>query len=233
MRKTFHRPENHRVLLLQTFKEMDKLGVGSIIIILIIAFFIGAVITMQMSLNLENPFVANSIVGFATRDTMILEFSSTVISVILAGIVGSNISSEIGNMRITEQLDAMEIMGVNSAGNIILPKILGMLFMMPFLVIIAMSVGIFGGLIATFGIESLPMEDYIDGLYLDFYPYKVYYSLVKSVVFAFIIVSVSSYHGYYVKGGALEVGKASTRGVIYSIILILMANVFITQLMLT
>ncbi len=233
MKRVFARPDNIKVLSLQTLREMDKLGIGSIMIILIITFFMGAVVTIQTALNLENPFVSNEIVGFATRDSIILEFSSTVTAVILAGIIGSNIASEIGNMRISEQLDAMEIMGVNSAGNIILPKILAMLIMMPFLVIIAMAVGIFGGLISTFSIDNLSMQDYINGLQWDFSAYRVYYSLIKSDVFALIITTVSSYHGFMVKGGALEVGKASTRGVIYSIILILMANLFITHLMLT
>jgi phospholipid/cholesterol/gamma-HCH transport system permease protein len=233
MKKVFSKPEKHKLFFMQTLREMDKLGLGSIAIILIIMFFMGAVVTIQTAMNLENPFVSRSLIGFATRDSIILEFSSTVTAVILAGIIGSNIASEIGTMRITEQIDAMEIMGVNSANSIILPKIIAMIIMMPFLVIIAMSIGIFGGLVATYTINSLTIQDYLSGLQIDFSAYKVYYSLIKSVVFAIIITMVSSYHGYYANGGALEVGKASTRGVIYSIILILMANLFITHLMLT
>jgi len=233
MKKVFAKPEKHKILFGNVLQEMDKLGVGSILIIMIIMFFMGAVVTIQTALNLENPFVSKIIIGFATRDSIILEFSSTVTSVILAGIIDSNIASEIGTMRITEQLDAMEIMGVNSAGYIILPKILGMMLMMPFLVIIAMSVGILGGLASTFVIESLSIQDYLAGLQLDFSPYRVFYSLIKSDVFALIITTVSSYHGFHAKGGALEVGKAGTLGVIYSIILILIANLFITHLMLT
>ncbi len=232
-KKTFSKPERHKILFVNTLQEMDKLGVGSIFIIMIIMFFMGAVVTMQTALNLENPFVSKVIIGFATRDSIILEFSSTVTAVILAGIIGSNISSEIGTMRITEQLDAMEIMGVNSANHIILPKVLAMIIMMPFLVIIAMTVGILGGLVSTFAISSLSMQDYISGLQLDFSSYKVFYSLVKSDIFSIIITTVSAYHGFFVNGGALEVGKASTRGVIYSIILILVANLFVTHLMLT
>lgn len=233
MKRVFSKPDNHKVLFRNMLKEMDKLGLGSISIIMIITFFMGAVVAIQTALNLESPFVPDKIVGFTTRDSIILEFSSTVTAVILAGIIGSNISSEIGNMRISEQLDAMEIMGVNSAGSIILPKILALFIMMPFLVIIAMVVGISGGFFATLSVDSVSVQNYIEGLQWDFMPYKVFYSLIKSNVFAIIITSVSSYHGFFVKGGALEVGKASTRGVIYSIILILMANLFITYLMLT
>ncbi len=232
-RKVFSRTEKHKILFQDILREMDKLGVGSIIIIMIIMFFMGAVVTIQTALNLENPFVSKVIIGFATRDSIILEFSSTVTSVILAGIIGSNIASEIGTMRITEQLDAMEIMGVNSAGYIILPKIIGMMIMMPFLVIIAMTVGILGGLASTLAIDSLSIQDYLAGLQLDFSAYRVFYSLIKSDIFAMIITMVSSYHGFFAKGGALEVGKAGTLGVIYSIILILVANLFITHLMLT
>jgi len=232
-KKVFARPEKFRILFLDILREMDKLGVGSILIVMIIMFFMGAVVTIQTALNLENPFVSKVIIGFATRDSIILEFSSTVTAVILAGIIGSNVASEIGTMRITEQLDAMEIMGVNSANYIILPKIIGLMIMMPFLVIIAMSTGILGGLASTFSIPNLSLQDYLTGLQLDFSPFRVFYSLVKSVVFAMIITMVSSYHGFYVKGGALEVGKAGTLGVIYSIILILIANLFITYLMLT
>lgn len=232
-KKVFAKPEKHKILFMDILREMDKLGVGSILIIMIIMFFMGAVVTIQTALNLENPFVSKVIIGFATRDSIILEFSSTVTAVILAGIIGSNIASEIGTMRITEQLDAMEIMGVNSAGHIILPKVIGMALMMPFLVIIAMSVGILGGLAATFAIPNLSVQDYLTGLQLDFSSYRVFYSLIKSVVFSLIITMVSSYHGFYAKGGSLEVGKAGTLGVIYSIILILVANLFITQLMLT
>lgn len=232
-KKVFAKPEKFRIFATDVFKEMDKLGVGSILIVMIIMFFMGAVVTIQTSLNLENPFVSKVVIGFATRDSIILEFSSTVTAVILAGIIGSNIASEIGTMRITEQLDAMEIMGVNSAGHIILPKIIGFMLMMPFLVIIAMSVGIIGGLASTFVIDNLSVQDYLSGLQLDFSAYRVFYSLVKSDIFAMLITMVSSYHGFYASGGSLEVGKAGTRGVIYSIILILIANLFITHLMLT
>ncbi len=233
LKRIFAKPEKWSVFFTNVLKEMDKLGLGSILIVVIIMFFMGAVITIQTALNLENPFVSNIVIGFATRDSIILEFSSTVTAVILAGIIGSNIASEIGTMKLGEQTDAMEIMGVNSANFIILPKVVAMALIMPFIVIIAMSMGILGGLASTFAIDNLSLQDYTAGLQMDFRPFRVFYSLIKSDIFALIIVLVSSYHGYYAKGSALEVGKASTRGVIYSIILILIANLFITHLMLT
>jgi len=233
LKKVFAKPQKFRIFFIQLLKELDKLGVGSVSIVLIITFFMGAVVTIQTAANMSNPLLPKYLIGFATRDSIILEFSSTVTAVILAGIMGSNISSEIGNMRIGEQIDAMEIMGVNSANHIILPKILSMIIMMPFLVIIAMAVGIFGGLVVSLLSNALTLNDYLEGLQYDFSAFKVLYSIVKSLVFAFIITSVSSYHGFYVRGGAIEVGKAGSRGVIYSIILILMSNLFITHLMLT
>jgi len=233
LKKVFARPQKFRIFFIQLLKELDKLGVGSVSIVLIITFFMGAVVTIQTAANMSNPLLPKYLIGFATRDSIILEFSSTVTAVILAGIMGSNISSEIGNMRIGEQIDAMEIMGVNSANHIILPKILSMIIMMPFLVIIAMAIGIFGGLVVSLLSNALTLNDYLEGLQYDFSAFKVLYSIVKSLVFAFIITSVSSYHGFYVRGGAIEVGKAGSRGVIYSIILILMSNLFITHLMLT
>ena len=233
LKKVFAKPQKFRIFFIQLLKELDKLGVGSVSIVLIITFFMGAVVTIQTAANMNNPLLPKYLIGFATRDSIILEFSSTVTAVILAGIMGSNISSEIGNMRIGEQIDAMEIMGVNSANHIILPKILAMLIMMPFLVIIAMAVGIFGGLVVSVLSDALTLNDYLEGLQYDFSAFKILYSIVKSVVFAFIITSVSSYHGFYVRGGAIEVGKAGSRGVIYSIIIILMSNLFITHLMLT
>jgi phospholipid/cholesterol/gamma-HCH transport system permease protein len=233
LKKVFAKPQKFRIFFIQLLKELDKLGVGSVSIVLIITFFMGAVVTIQTAANMSNPLLPKYLIGFATRDSIILEFSSTVTAVILAGIMGSNISSEIGNMRIGEQIDAMEIMGVNSANHIILPKILSMIIMMPFLVIIAMAVGIFGGLVVSLLSNALTLNDYLEGLQYDFSAFKILYSIVKSLVFAFIITSVSSYHGFFVRGGAIEVGKAGSRGVIYSIILILMSNLFITHLMLT
>ncbi|MCL1867580.1 MAG: ABC transporter permease, partial [Paludibacter sp.] len=210
----------------------EKQGLQSLPIVLIISFFIGAVITIQMRLNTENPLLPNYLTGLATRDTMLLEFSSTILCLILAGKVGSNMSSEIGTMRITEQIDALEVMGINSANYLILPKIAAFMTMIPFLVIISMAIGIIGGYIITFTGVMVP-ADYISGIQYAFIPYYVFYSIVKSVVFAFIISSVSSYYGYYARGGALDVGKASTNAVVNSSIIILFFNLLLTNLMLT
>lgn len=232
IKKTFTKPGRWSLFLRQYVQELEKQGLQSLPIVLIISFFIGAVITIQMRLNTENPLLPNYLTGLATRDTMLLEFSSTILCLILAGKVGSNMSSEIGTMRITEQIDALEVMGINSANYLILPKIAAFMTMIPFLVIISMAIGIIGGYIITFTGVMVP-ADYISGIQYAFIPYYVFYSIVKSVVFAFIISSVSSYYGYYARGGALDVGKASTNAVVNSSIIILFFNLLLTNLMLT
>ncbi len=232
MAKTFAKPQKNSIYFKQTIKEIDKLGINSIGIVFIISVFMGAVITLQTRYNLENPLIPLYLVGLTARDTMILEFSSTIVGLILAGKVGSNIASEIGTMRVTEQIDALEIMGINSASYLIFPKIIAAIFINPFLNILSMFVGIAGGWVAAVSSGALSTADYLYGIHYAFIPYYIVYSMVKTVVFAFIITSVPAYHGFYVKGGALEVGKASTKGVVYSSILILLFNVIITQLML-
>jgi phospholipid/cholesterol/gamma-HCH transport system permease protein len=232
MARTFAKPERKSIYFKQTIREIDKLGINSIGIVFIISVFMGAVITLQTRYNLENPLIPLYLVGLTARDSMILEFSSTIVGLILAGKVGSNIASEIGTMRVTEQIDALEIMGINSASYLILPKIVGAVFINPFLNILSMFVGIMGGWLAAIASGALSTADYLYGIHYAFIPYYIVYSMVKTVVFAFIITSVSAYHGFYVKGGALEVGKASTKGVVYSSVLILLFNVIITQLML-
>lgn len=227
------RPENAKIYYKQILTEMEVLGINSLGIVLIISIFCGAVITIQTAYSIESPLVPRYLIGLATRDTLILEFSSTIVSLILAGKVGSNIASEIGTMRITEQIDALEIMGINSASYLILPKIIASMFINPFLVIISIFVGIFGGWVAgVYLSEVVTSHDYISGLLYAFNPYYITYSLIKTVVFAFIIASVSSYHGYYTEGGALEVGKSSTKAVVYSSLLILLFNLVLTQLLL-
>ncbi len=230
--KVFARPEKTKIYFRQIIREIDKLGINSLGIVIIISVFMGAVITLQSSYNLENPMIPLYLVGLTARDSMILEFSSTIVGLILAGKVGSNIASEIGTMRVTEQIDALEIMGVNSASYLILPKIIAALLINPFLNIISMIVGILGGYIATVITGAIPAPDYIDGLQYSFIPFYVTYSLIKTVIFAFIITSVPAYHGYYTFGGALEVGKSSTKAVVYSSVLILLFNVLLTQLLL-
>ena len=233
MGKVFSRPEKLPIYRRRIIYEMDALGLNSIGLTAIISVFIGAVITLQMSINLESPFIPKYIIGYATRETMILEFSSTVVALILAGKVGSNIASEIGTMRITEQIDALEIMGVNSASYLILPKIVATVLFFPFLTILSILIGIAGGwMIAVFTGIMIP-DDYVTGRLYNFKLYSIVYSLIKTCFFAFIITSVSAFYGYYAKGNSLEVGKASTRAVVASSIVIMIFNLILTQILLT
>ena len=213
-------------------KEIDKLGVDSVWIVIIISFFIGAVITIQLSLNMTSPLIPRFTIGYSTREIILLEFSSTVMCLILAGKVGSSIASELGTMRVTEQIDAMEVMGVNSANYLILPKIIGFMLFVPVLSIISMATGIVGGYLACSLVPNLPRSDFEYGLQLFFSPYNVFYSIIKSVAYAFIISSVAGYYGYTVKGGALQVGKASTNAVVQCSILVLVADLLLTNLLL-
>lgn len=231
MQRVFKLPQRWRLLGKQYVKEVEKLGIDSLGIVIIISFFIGAVITMQMVLNTENPLLPNYVTGLTTRDTLLLEFSSTILCLILAGKVGSNIASEIGTMRITEQIDALKIMGVNAPNYLILPKILGLVTIMPVLVIFSMFVGILGGYLISFSGIISPSK-YVLGIQYAFEPFYVTYSIIKSLFFAFVISSVSSYYGYYAYGGALDVGKASTNAVVNSSIIILLLNVLLTDILL-
>jgi phospholipid/cholesterol/gamma-HCH transport system permease protein len=233
MGKVFAKPEKTKIYYKQTIKEIEKIGVNSIGIVIIISIFMGAVITLQTRYNLENPLIPLYLIGLTARDSMLLEFSSTMVGLILAGKVGSNIASEIGTMRITEQIDALEIMGVNSASFLVMPKILAAILFNPFLTLISMFVGVFGGWMAVIATNALPPQDYIFGIRYAFIPYYIFYALIKTVIIAFIITSVSAYHGYYVQGGSIEVGKSSTRAVVYSSVIILFFNVVLTQLMLS
>ncbi len=233
MRKVFVKPDRSKMFWRQFPKEVDKLGMESLPIVIIISIFIGAIMTIQTKLNTENPLLPTYSTGLVTRDTLLLEFSSTIMCLILAGKVGSNIASEIGTMRITEQIDAMEIMGVNSANYLILPKVTAFVVMMPFLVIFSMAVGLFGGYLVGMFSDIITVADYVLGIQYAFIPYYIFYSVIKSLIFAFIISSVASYYGYYAYGGALDVGKASTSAVVNSSILILFFNILITNIMLT
>lgn len=233
MRKVFSRPEKSRIYFIRIMEEIEILGINSIPIVLIISFFIGAVITIQTAYNIENPFIPLYLIGLGTRDSIMLEFSSTLVGLILAGKVGSNIASEIGTMRVTEQIDALDIMGINSSSYLILPKIIASVFFNPLLCFLSMLTGIFGGWLAGVAAGVVSSDQYIYGIQYAFIPYYIFYAQVKTVAFAFIITSVSAYQGYYASGGALEVGRASTRAVVYSNILILFFNLLLTQLMLT
>lgn len=233
LRQVISRPDKPRMFWKQVFRELEIIGMNSLGIVAIVSIFMGAVLTLQVGINFVHPLIPNYLVGLTVRDTMILEFASTIICLILAGKAGSNIASEIGTMRITEQIDALEIMGVNSASYLILPKIIAALMFFPILTLVSIMLGIAGGIGVSLLTDVVTVFDYLDGLRIFFHPFYIVYTLVKMLVYAFIITTVSSYHGYYTHGGALEVGKSSTRAVVYSIIAILVMDLVITHLMLT
>ncbi len=232
MARVISKPERGRMYYKQIFREIESLGLNSIGIVIIISIFMGAVITLQTRYNLENPLIPLYLIGLTARDSMLLEFSSTIVGLILAGKVGSNIASEIGHMRITEQIDALEVMGINSACYLILPKVIAAVFFNPILTILSMIVGVFGGWLASVVTGALTSTDYIYGIQYWFVPFYITYSVIKAIVFAIIITTVPAYFGYHVKGGALEVGHSSTKGVVTSSILILLFDVIFTQLLL-
>ena len=232
MGRVFRLPDKQRIFWRQYSRELEKQGLQSLPIVIIISVFIGAILTIQAKTNTENPFLPIYITGLLTRETLLLEFSSTILCLILAGKVGSNIASEIGSMRITEQIDALEIIGVNSANYLILPKILALITIMPCLVIVSSTVGLIAGWGVGQFTDIITVQDYLVGIQYAFNPYFVWYGIIKSLVFAFIITSMSSYYGYNVKGGALEVGRASTNAAVNSSIVILFADLLLTKLLL-
>lgn len=232
MRRVFSVPDKWMVFGRRTINEVWALGIASIPLVLVISVFIGAVITIQMQLNISSPLIPSYSVGLATRDIVLLEFSNSILCLILAGKVGSNIASEIGTMRVTEQIDALEIMGVNSANFLVLPKVIGFVLFMPVLVILCIGIAMVGGYLVAMFTDMISVSRYEYGLQAMFQEWYVWYGLIKSLVFGFIIASVASFFGYYVKGGALEVGRASTNGVVASSILILLFDVILTKLLL-
>jgi phospholipid/cholesterol/gamma-HCH transport system permease protein len=231
MKKVMSKPEKFKVFWKQLLLEIEKVGINSIGIVLFISFFVGGVVSIQTAINMSSPLLPKYLVGLASRDSLILEFSPTMISLILAGKVGSSIASELGSMRVSEQLDALEIMGVNSASFLILPKIIATIFFFPFLVIISMGIGMIGAWAGGLSAD-VTTADFLYGLKYEFNPFYVTYSLIKTVVFAYIISSVSSYFGYFTRGGSIAVGKSSTKAVVYSSILILVFNFILTNLLL-
>lgn len=232
MKGLFMKPEKFRVYYRQIMHELVSIGVGALGLVALTSVFMGAVITIQSAYNLVNPMVPLYAVGIVARDSIILEFSPTIIMLILAGKVGSSIASEIGTMRVTEQIDALEIMGINSSGFLTLPKIIAGILITPFVVLISMFLGIFGGWFAGEMSGTVPSADYIRGIQDQFVPFNIVFAMIKSLVFAFIITSVSAYHGYHTEGGALEVGQSSTKAVVYSSIIILIFDYVLTQLIL-
>jgi phospholipid/cholesterol/gamma-HCH transport system permease protein len=214
------------------YKEIDELIIDSLGIVAFISFFVGGVVAIQTALNLNNPLIPKNLIGYATRESIILEFSPTFISIIMAGKMGSFITSSIGSMRVTEQIDALEVMGINSLNYLVFPKLIALCFY-PFVIVISMFLGIIGGYIATvyggFGAYS----DFIEGLQINFMPFHITYAFIKSFLFGILLASVPSFHGYYMKGGALEVGKASTVAFVWTSVLIIFVNYILTQLLLT
>ncbi len=230
--QVFRLPDKGKVFFNRLVFEITKLGVDSIPLVIIISLFIGAVITIQMTINIVSPLIPSYSTGLATREILLLEFSSTMMSLILAGKVGSNIASEIGTMRVTEQIDALDIMGINSANFVVLPKIIGFVLFVPVLCVLSMFMGLIGGWFIAEFTTMISVEDYVFGIQSFFNEWYVWYGIIKTVVFAFIITTIAAYYGYYVKGGALEVGQASTKAVVSSSIIILLADVILTKLLL-
>jgi len=232
LQQVFKRPQKKSVFRELLFKEIEDLGISSIGIVAFISFFVGGVVVIQTALNLESPLTPKYLIGYASRESLILEFSPTLISIILAGKVGSFITSSIGTMRVTEQIDALEVMGVNSLNHLVLPKIIANVFFYPFVIIISIALGIIGGWVAGNITGLVSSADYLLGIKSDFEPFHVTYSMIKTAVFAFVIATIPAYHGFYVKGGAIEVGKASTRAVVWTSVVIIVLNYFLTQMLL-
>jgi phospholipid/cholesterol/gamma-HCH transport system permease protein len=232
LKRVFSKPEKARIFRNQVIIEIDNLGIDSLGIVAIISVFMGAIVAIQTAFQITNPLIPQYTVGFATRQSMILEFSPTIVSLILAGKVGSRISSEIGTMRITEQIDALEIMGINSAEYLVLPKILASVIIFPVLVMASMFLGVLGGWFAVITSHIVTTFHFMEGIRLDFHLYDISYAMVKTICFAFIISTISGYYGYFVEGGSLELGKASTKSVVQSSIYIILFNLIITEIFL-
>ena len=231
LRLVFIKPTKVKVMRKLIFKDIQDLIIGSLGIVAFLSFFVGGVVSIQTALNIENPLIPKNLVGFATRQSVILEFAPTFMSIILAGKVGSFITSSIGTMRVTEQIDALEVMGINSVNYLVFPKIISML-LLPIVINFSMFLGILGGYAATIYGGFSSSADFIEGIQLDFRPYHVLYAFIKTLVFAMVLATIPSYHGYYMKGGALEVGKAATVAFVWTSVVIIVLNYFITQLLL-
>ena len=232
MKVVFTKPDKKQIFWRQFIIDVEKLVLESIPIVAVISMFIGAVIVLQTSYNLESPFIPKMYVGYMARESLVLEFCSTMIALILAGKVGSNISSEIGSMRITEQIDAMEMMGINSANFLILPKIAAATVFNPLLMLLSFILGLLGGAIIIMMTGVINISQFVDGIQFSFKQYYVFYSMIKMAAFSFVITSVASFYGYYASGGSLGVGRSSTKAIVVSSVMILVVNLVITKLML-
>lgn len=229
--EVFKKPTKWRIMKTLILKEIDELIWGSLGILIFISFFIGAVVSIQTAMNLTSELIPKNLIGFATRQSIILEFAPTFCSVIMAGKVGSFITSSIGTMRVTEQIDALEVMGVNALNYLVFPKIIAML-LYPFIIAVSMYIGIFGGWFAGVFGGFITSADFVEGVTLDFIPFHITYSFIKTFVFAFLLATIPSFHGFYMKGGALEVGKASTTSFVWTSVVIIITNYILTQLLL-
>lgn len=232
LKDMFNRPVKWSVIKQLILKEIDDLIIDSLGIVCFISFFVGGVVAIQTALNLTNPLIPRYLIGFATRQSVILEFAPTFISIIMAGKMGSFITSSMGTMRVTEQIDALEVMGVNSLNYLVFPKIVA-LFLYPFVIGISMFLGIFGGYLAAVYGGFATATEFIAGLQVEFVPFHITYAFIKTLAFAFILATIPSFHGYYMKGGALEVGKASTIAFVWTSVLIIITNYFLTQILLS
>lgn len=232
IRGMFSRPENGKMYWKEFMHQCSEIGIGSLGIVVIISIFMGAVSTLQTAYQLVSPFIPLSTIGQIVRDTVILEFAPTLVCIVLAGVVGSQIAGELGNMRVSEQIDALEIMGINTKTYLVLPKILACMVVIPMLVVISAALGIWGGRMAAIMSGIVSRADYDKGLLQYFQPYNVFFALAKAYTFSFIISSIPAYYGYYVKGGALEIGRASTKSVVVSCVMILFADYILAQLLL-
>ncbi|MEJ7766571.1 MAG: ABC transporter permease [Chitinophagaceae bacterium] len=232
MKGMFTKPENYKVYWKEFMHQCSDIGIGSLGIVAIISFFIGAVSAVQTAYQLVSPLIPKASIAQIVRDTVILEFAPTLVCIVLAGVVGSKIASELGNMRVSEQIDALEIMGINTKAYLIMPKIVAAMLVIPMLVVIATGLGILGGRIAGVGSGILSGDEFDKGLMQNFVPYNVFFALVKAYTFSFIISSVPAYFGFYVEGGALEIGRSSTRSVVVSCILILFADYILSAILL-
>ncbi|MBD3583681.1 MlaE family ABC transporter permease [Flavobacterium selenitireducens] len=232
VKEVFRKPTKAAVMRGLILKEIDDLIIGSLGIVAFISFFVGGVVAIQTALNLTNPLIPKYLIGFATRQSVILEFAPTFISIIMAGKVGSFITSSIGTMRVTEQIDALEVMGVNSLNYLVFPKIIALLFY-PFVIMLSMFLGILGGWMAGVYGGFTSSAEFISGIQTEFIPFHITYAFIKTFVFAIILATIPSFHGFYMKGGALEVGKASTTSFVWTSVMIILANYVLTQLLLS
>lgn len=232
LRRVFSKPEKWSEFLKKTIDEMYSMGIGSLIIVIIVSLAMGSVITLQCALQVESSWIPSWTIGFTARTSIVMELCPTIISLLLVGNLGSRITAEIGSMRVTEQIDALEVMGINPASYLVLPKVVSAFFVNPALIIISIFFALFGGYITVVITELITVYDYVDGITSFFRMYDIWYALVKTVIFGFVITSVSAFYGYKIEGGALELGKANTEGVVVASFFILILNLVITNVML-